>query len=55
MGFLNTSPDGTATMRKYKSLALVVRAFRCIKTADLQVCPVHLDRLRRVRDQPNRG
>lgn len=29
------------TVRSYKSLALVERAFRCIKTVDLQVRPVH--------------
>jgi hypothetical protein len=29
------------TVRSYKSLALVERAFRCIKTLDLQVRPVH--------------
>jgi DDE family transposase len=29
------------TVRGYKSLALVERAFRCIKTVDLQVRPVH--------------
>ena len=28
-------------MRSYKSLALVERAFRCIKTVDLHVCPVY--------------
>jgi transposase len=33
--------DDTATVRSYKSLALVERAFRCIKTVDLQVRPVH--------------
>ena len=30
-----------ATVRSYKSLALVERAFRCIKTVDPQVRPVH--------------
>ncbi len=29
------------TVRSYKSLALVERAFRCIKTIDLQIRPVH--------------
>jgi transposase len=29
------------TVRSYKSLALVERGFRCIKTVDLQVRPVH--------------
>jgi transposase len=29
------------TVRSYKSLALVERAFRCIKTVDLAVRPVH--------------
>jgi hypothetical protein len=33
--------DDAATVRSYKSLALVERAFRCIKTVDLQVRPVH--------------
>ena len=33
--------DDTATVRSYKSLARVERAFRCIKTVDLQVRPVH--------------
>jgi Transposase DDE domain len=32
--------DDTATVRSYKSLARVERAFRCIKTVDLQVRPV---------------
>jgi hypothetical protein len=36
-----TTLDDTATVRSYKSLALVERAFRCIKTVDLQVRPVH--------------
>ena len=35
-----TTLDDTATVRSYKSLALVERAFRCIKTVDLQVRPV---------------
>lgn len=33
--------DDVATVRSYKSLAQVERAFRCIKTVDLQVRPVH--------------
>ena len=33
--------DDAATVRSYKSLALVERAFRCLKTVDLQVRPVH--------------
>jgi len=33
--------DDAATVRSYKSLAVVERAFRCIKTVDLQVRPVH--------------
>jgi hypothetical protein len=33
--------DDVATVRSYKSLALVERAFRCIKAVDLQVRPVH--------------
>jgi hypothetical protein len=33
--------DDATTVRSYKSLALVERAFRCIKTVDLQVRPVH--------------
>ena len=32
--------DDAATVRSYKSLAQVERAFRCIKTVDLQVRPV---------------
>ncbi|HME20460.1 MAG TPA: IS1634 family transposase [Acetobacteraceae bacterium] len=35
-----TSDDAT-TVRSYKSLALVERAFRCIKTVDLRVRPVY--------------
>jgi hypothetical protein len=33
--------DDTTTVRSYKSLALVERAFRCLKTVDLQVRPVY--------------
>jgi hypothetical protein len=33
--------DDAATVRSYKSLSLVERAFRCLKTMDLQVRPVH--------------
>jgi len=33
--------DNTATVRSYKSLALVERAFRCIKTVELHVRPVY--------------
>jgi transposase len=33
--------DDTATVRSYKSLALVERAFRCIKTVDLHLRPVY--------------
>ncbi len=33
--------DDAATVRSYKSLAVVERAFRCIKTIDLQVRPIH--------------
>jgi hypothetical protein len=36
-----TTLDDAATVRSYKSLSLVERAFRCIKTVDLQVRPVH--------------
>ena len=36
-----TALDDTATVRSYKSLNLVERAFRCIKTVDLQVRPVY--------------
>ncbi len=36
-----TALDDTATVRSYKSLSLVERAFRCIKTVDLQVGPVY--------------
>jgi len=33
--------DDTATVRSYKSLSLVERAFRCLKTVDLQIRPVY--------------
>src|SRR5437660_1262294 len=33
--------DDAETVRSYKSLALVERAFRCIKTVDLHVRPVY--------------
>src|SRR6201995_4408084 len=33
--------DDTTAVRSYKSLALVERAFRCIKTVDLHVRPVY--------------
>ncbi len=33
--------DDAATVRSYKSLAQVERAFRCIKTVDLHVRPVY--------------
>ena len=33
--------DDAAVVRSYKSLSLVERAFRCIKTVDLQVRPGH--------------
>src|SRR5215471_11963812 len=33
--------DDTATVRSYKSLSLVERAFRCLKSVDLQVRPVY--------------
>ena len=33
--------DDAATVRSYKSLSLVERAFRCIKTVDLHVRPVY--------------
>jgi transposase len=33
--------DDAATVRSYKSLALVERAFRCLKTVDLHLRPVH--------------
>ena len=36
-----TALDDAAAVRSYKSLSLVERAFRCIKTVDLQVRPVH--------------
>src|SRR5271163_2414761 len=37
----DTALDDTATVRSYKSLSLVERAFRCIKTVDLQIRPVY--------------
>lgn len=33
--------DDAATVRSYQSLALVERAFRCLKTVDLQIRPVY--------------
>jgi len=33
--------DDSATVKSYKSLSLVERAFRCLKTVDLQIRPVH--------------
>ncbi len=33
--------DDVATVRAYKSLAVVERAFRCLKTVDLQVRPIY--------------
>jgi hypothetical protein len=33
--------EDAATVRAYKSLALVERAFRCLKTVDLHVRPIH--------------
>ena len=36
-----TALDDTATVRNYKSLSLVERAFRCPKTVDLQIRPVY--------------
>jgi transposase len=33
--------DDAATVRAYKSLSMVERAFRCLKTVDLHVRPIH--------------
>jgi hypothetical protein len=33
--------DAAATVRRYKSLSLVERAFRCLKTVDLQIRPIY--------------
>ena len=33
--------DDATTVRSYKSLSLVERAFRCLKTVDLQIRPVY--------------
>jgi transposase len=41
------SPDDL--VRSYKSLANVERAFRCIKTVDLQIRPIHHHKTERVR------
>ncbi len=41
--------DATATVRAYKGLASVERAFRCLKTIDLEVRPIHHRRAHRVR------
>jgi hypothetical protein len=41
--------DAAGTVRAYKNLATVKRAFRSIKTADLEVRPIHHRRAQRVR------
>jgi transposase len=41
--------DAPSTVRAYKDLANVERAFRCIKTIDLEVRPIHHRRADRVR------
>jgi transposase len=41
--------DAAGTVRAYKNLATVERAFRSIKTVDLQVRPIHHRRAQRVR------
>ena len=41
--------DDRATVRAYKSLAVVERAFRCLKTVDLQIRPIYHWRATRVR------
>jgi transposase len=37
----STALDDAGTVRSYKSLSLVERAFRCLKTVDLQIRPVY--------------
>jgi transposase len=44
-----TALDGPATVRAYKDLATVERAFRSLKTVDLEVRPIHHRRPQRVR------
>ncbi len=41
--------DATATVKAYKDLATVERAFRSLKTVDLEVRPIHHRRAHRVR------
>jgi hypothetical protein len=41
--------DDATTVRSYKSLALVERAFRCLKTVDLQIRPIYHRLAERVR------
>ena len=41
--------DDVGTVRAYKSLALVERAFRCLKTVDLQIRPIYHGLADRVR------
>ena len=41
--------DASGTVRAYKQLAQVERAFRCFKTVDLKVRPIHHRRSHRVR------
>ena len=43
--------DDAATVHSYKSLAFVERAFRCIKTVDLQVRPVYRSICHRMADR----
>jgi hypothetical protein len=46
---VSTVLDDAATVRSYKSLSLVERAFRCLKTIDLQIRPIYhwlADRIR---------
>src|SRR5207253_881482 len=41
--------NSTEAVRAYKDLANVERAFRCIKTIDLEIRPIHHRRADRVR------
>ncbi len=41
--------DADAAVRAYKALAAVERAFRCLKTVDLHLRPIHHRRSERVR------
>jgi hypothetical protein len=44
-----TTLDASSTVKAYKQLATVERAFRCLKTVDIEIRPIHHRRPQRVR------